>query len=266
MARNICLKVCAPTTKLVPQFQIPLMGSAMKAGGALTLAGGCNGCELIGNLLLQLNPLMGALGLPLCILGCLASVVKFAQAVPDSLGPPPDPTQLVQAISDVAVNCQCVVSFALPPPVGVICDFLKMVRDILNILEAFVTCITGLLNHLGTLNIKATLLLARPDPRLRNAGVCLTSQVQKLTDALNGKLEPLGTLFGVINPIITLLAAVTPPPFQSVMTDLQDGFAVFTGSIPIGTPPGDFLDAVNTFSTTLTAVTTSFAAIVSVCP
>ena len=50
------------------------MGSIL-AQGNLTLEGGCAGCEIVSALLLQINPALSGLGIPLCLLGCLGAVI-----------------------------------------------------------------------------------------------------------------------------------------------------------------------------------------------
>ncbi len=265
MARVICIKPC-PTNILLPQLTVPMMGSAMKAQGNLSLQGGCDGCELVGNFLLQLNPLLGALGLPLCLLGCAGALMGFVKAVPDSLGPPPDPTILIQRVSDVVEKCKCVVSMVLPPPIGAICDFLKMVRDIVSLFANIISCLVGLITHLSSFSLKASIMLTSPIPEVRATGNCLVDQGQGMTDLLNQKLGALGTLLSIIQPVFDLLALVVPPPFADTITDFKNGFAALTGSTPEGTTPGDFLEALQDFSDVVTDVSTAFASIVAICP
>lgn len=265
MARTICIKPC-PSNITLPQLTVPLMGSVMKAQGTLSVRGGCDGCELAGNFLLSLNPLLAGLGLPLCILGCAASIVGFVRAVPDSLGPPPDPTSLTSAVAQVISRCSCVLEMALPPPVGAICDFLKMVSDIITLISMIITCLVGLMTHLASFSLKASIMLASPDPVMKATGSCLIDQGQGMTDLLNQKLGGLYALLAILEPVFALLAAVTPPPFSDTIQDLKDGFATFQASTPSGTSPGAFLVSLQTFSTTIQAVATTFASIVSVCP
>lgn len=265
MARTICIKPCPPYQTL-PQLQIPFMGTAIKAQGDLSIKGGCDGCELIGNFLIQLNPLVSALGLPLCLLGCIGALVGFVTIVPDSLGPPPDPTVLVQKVVDVVKKCKCVVAMVLPPPVGPICDFLKMVRDIINMFATIIDCLVGLVTHLASFSLKAAICLASPNPAMKATGDCLVDQGQGMTDLLGSKLGPLGTLVNLLEPIFALLAAIVPPPFNDTIQDFKDGFAIFSGSIGTGTAPADFLVALNDFNDVIQTVAQTFTTIVSICP
>lgn len=264
MARTVCIKPCPPNLVL-PQVRLPIMGP-LKAQGNFSLQGGCNGCELVGNLLLQLNPMLGSLGLPLCVLGCVGAIVKFTKAVPDSLGPPPDPTALASALAGVILKCKCVVEIALPPPIGLICQFLKMVSDIVTLISQVVTCLVGLVTHLLSFNLKAAILLGSPDAAMKATGSCLIDQGQGMLDLLLAKLGSLGALLALLEPVFDLLAEVVPAPFNQTIIDLKSGFATFNAGSTQGAPPGTFLTTLQTFSTILQTVATAFATIVSVCP
>lgn len=207
MPRNICIQPCPPTSSF--SVSIPFMGS-MTASAALTLQGGCSGCELVSNFMLQITPTLSALGVPLCILGCIASIIGALQAVPDIVGPPPNPSGLITAIINVEKKCACVLEFALPPPVGAVCEFLKMIQGILTAIDKAITCVIGLLTHLITLNAKAQILLLSPVPAQRIAGNCLNKQVQAMMDDLNNK-------FGTINGLISLLSPVVSLDRKSVV-------------------------------------------------
>lgn len=265
MARKICIRPC-PVSIALPQIKIPMMGNAMKAQGDLAIKGGCDGCELVGNLLLQLNPLLGALGLPLCLLGCAGAIVGFVKAIPDAIGPLPDPTVIITAVSNVVTKCNCVVSMALPPPVGVICDFLLMVRDIINMITTIIVCLVGLVTHLASFTLKAAILLADPDPAMQATGQCLGDQGQLMMNLLNQKATALGAILAILEPVFTLLAAVTPPPFATTIQDLKNGFASFSGSTPSGCPPGTYLTSLTTLSSVMQTVANTFTTIVAVCP
>jgi hypothetical protein len=264
MARDICLKPCVPTQGFgASTVTIPLMGSQIIGAGNLSLQGGCSNCEIASNILLQLNVLLGGLGIPLCVLGCLASVIAAVQAVPDSLGPPPNPVKLVTAIANIAIKCECVLGFALPPPAGVICDFIQLIADILTVLDVVVDCLVGLITSILALNIQATLLLTGP-PASQQAAACLLEQLQLLMDGLNSNLGSLSTLIQAIQPVIQFLATV--PGLSTVLNPLIAGFAALTAATPQGTAPQAFLAELTTFQSVLDSVTTAFQTIAEICP
>src|SRR5579872_6409879 len=111
MARVICVKPCVPN--FATQITIPFLPTAVKSVANIDLKSDCSGCQLLASLFLQLNPFLMALGIPLCLLGCVTAIVAVVQAIPDSLGPPPDPTKLTSAIANVVKNCACVLNSVL---------------------------------------------------------------------------------------------------------------------------------------------------------
>lgn len=204
MARNICVKPCLPPiqgrTVTVPFFPAPL-----KAQASLGFASGCDGCELVSSLLLQLPPLLGGLGLPICFLNCLAAVINASQQIPDAItGTPPDPSGIISALANVAVQCKCVVEFALPP-IGAICDFLKMVRDVIGVCMDAVLCIKGLLQHLFSIHLKAVLLTSHTAPEMQSVGLCLLAQVGIQSITLLTKFGNVMTLLRLIEKIFEVL-------------------------------------------------------------
>ena len=264
MSRSICLEPCPPGPPL--SITIPMMGSSLGGGGNLTMDTGCANCEIVGNFSLQLGILLSGLGLPLCLLGCAAAIIEFVKAVPDSLGPPPDPSKLIDAVENVGPACACVIAMALPPPIGAICDFLKLVRDIVQLFYEILSCLVGLLQSILSINISASLMLGDTDQGIILAGQCLSRQAQWLSDLLGGKLGGFLSLIKLMKSLFTLLSAVVPPPFDAKITDLENGFAVFTGGIHVGLPPGDFLTSVQDLLLIIQDVYIALVDICMICP
>lgn len=239
------------------------MGGAMKAQGALTLTSGCAGCDLLGQLMLQIQPFLGALGPVLCILGCVGSVIKVAQAVPGIVGPPPDPSKLLSALANMLIKCKCVIELAMPFPIGALCEFLKMVADLIHIIVSVIACIVGLLQHLISLNLKANLLLLDVDTV--QAGNCLLDQSQGMTDMLVTKMGAIAALIEAIQPIFDILSTV--PGLSVPIGDLSTALGVFTGAVSIGvTPPAEVLLALQDLQSVLQTVDSVVGGIASVCP
>ena len=267
MARRICIQPC-PAVFDLPQFTIPLMGGPMQAQGQLNTRSGCNSCDLMSAIMGQLSPLMGSLGLPLCLLGCMTALVNVSKALEDALGPPPDPSKIATAVTQVITKCECVVGFALPPPVGVICDFLKLVRDIINIVAGVINCVVGILEHLITLNLKANINIGSNNPDIAYAGTCLLGQTQVMMDTVNGKMGAMAVIFSIIQPVVSLIesALPIPGPFKTQMDNFASGFASFGSSTPSGTGVTAFSSALNTFNTVVQDVAIAVTDIVSICP
>lgn len=264
MSRDIFVQPCVPTS--LPSVTVPMMAASISAQGSLSSSTDCAGCEVLGGLMTQLGPMFGALGVPVCLLSCVGSVINAVKAVPDSLGPPPDPTALIQAIAEMISKCSCVVEIALPPPVGIICGFLKMTSDLVTVAASVLACGTAIVTDITVVQLRATTLSSSPVPALAAQGAYLGTQAQKLMDTFNVKLQPLSVIFSMIQPVFDLLSAVVPPPFNATISAVLAGFSAFTSATPPGTDPAVFLTALTTLSGVMSTAATAFASIVSVCP
>lgn len=258
MARVVC--VTPPLTGVLPNIVIPFMGTGLTSQPAISYAGGTAGCDGISALLSQLSPMMGAMGMPICLMGCLGAVIAFVNVVPDSLVPP-NPGKLISAVENVAKQCQCVVEIALPPPIGVICEFLQMMSGILTLIDQTVDCAVGLITGIVTIQEKGTALLA--DALTAAAGHCAVTTAQGMMDLVNAKLGPLTTLTAAIEPILELLSAV--PGASSAMMPVIAGIEAISGN-PSGTSPAATLSALNSFKTVLDTAAQAMATVAAVCP
>lgn len=260
MARVICVKPCVPSFSLA--LPIPFIGS-IKPIAQLDLHSDCSGCDLLASLFIQINPFIMSLGIPLCALGCLTAVIGMLKAIPDSLGPPPDPTKLVTALALVLQQCKCVLDTALPPPAGPICQFLKFVLGLLQAALAVITCISTLLAHLVTLQLRATTLALNLNPDFVRVGQCLTLEVENLLALLLGKFNSLGALFGALAPVFALINLLIPIP---QLNDIATAFNAFAASVAGSPPITTVVSALQTLEDALTVVVNALATAVLLCP
>lgn len=224
----------------------------MKTGGSLTLKGGCSDCEAVGNLLLQLQPLFGALGIPLCLIKCGAAVVGMATALGDVVTglPAPDVTAILTAIEKVVTNCSCVLE--LVDPTGV-CSFTRMVRDFLKLAISICECVLGLMSHLLVLNLKATALQlgvddsGKPyDVSIIESGKCLGNYTAVTQNNVLLKFEILSVIFALLEGVFTFIEAVAGPLPVS-FGEIKDAFTSFTDSTSVpNVLPGEVIGYLNT--------------------
>jgi hypothetical protein len=264
MARTICIKPCASLSTLTA-LTVPLMGGSLEANPpGLAITNDCPGCNFSISLLAQLNTYLSSLGIPLCALGCLAAVITAVQAVPDSLGPPPDPGKLVSAIANVVTKCECVFQFALPPPIGAICAFLILVAEILELIAAIVSCLVSLVMSLTSLNIKASILMSSDNPAVVAAGQCMAGNIQGYMDLLGNQLGGLKTLWAVLQPILSLLDIV--PGLSTVIGPFMSVFQALICGLGAGTSVSIALTDLLVFQTAVQDVADAVVDIAAACP
>lgn len=260
MARVICVKPCVPSFDAV--LTIPYMGP-FKAIGDINLKTDCSGCELVVNLFAQLNPFMMSLGIPLCVLNCLGGIVQFAQSIPDALGPPPDPTKIATALANIAVQCKCVITSILPPPAGLICQFLKMIIGLLSAVLSVVECMNSLLSHLLTLKLRAAIALGDLNIGFQKLGICLNQEADTLLQNVLVKFNLIAVLFSAMEVIFTLVNAAIPIP---QLAQINQAFATFTAATSGSPAIADVQSALTALQTALTDVIVALQYAAIVCP
>lgn len=168
--RSICLEI--PVAPVMPTITIPGMGN-VQAVREFTLEA-YNVCSDARAVIQMLQPMLGALGMPLCILSCLTSVTQvFTTDFPYI-----NPSKLMK----IPQNCACLTSFT---PFA----FCGMVRGIINMVSSALTCMVDLFGDLVRMEAQAAALLAHPETFAQ--GQCLRGQVNVLNQNLLHQFNPI---------------------------------------------------------------------------
>lgn len=171
----------------------------------------CKGIDLT---LDQLNQLLAPLMPFLQLLDCVMKLVNIVMAIPDSLGPPPDVGKIVEIIGMVAqffgVCVPLLLSFIPGNPI----PFIKLVRDICNIIISVLQCLKRLLTVFIQIAADVLMLSTTTDPYLHNMGICLAQHNNSLGANIKDKLGGLLNIFVLINTLIGLI-----PPLAEVLEE-----------------------------------------------
>ena len=223
-ARVLCINPCPPSeswpTVALEGITLPVTGTKVKPIMDLELKGGCDGCEVVADFLLMIEPFLISLQMPLCLLQCAQSIFEVLEALKDILSDltslPPDLGELTSAMTKAAAKCtQCFTGWS----VGAFC---RLLRDIIDLIVALLKCVQDVLTKLITLNLQVAGLMADPEIEIQKTGECLlgllNAQKEDLfarIDVLGSMLEALGFLFqfvGVsgISDITVSLKSLSP--------------------------------------------------------
>lgn len=170
---------------------------------------------------------------------CVVKIIKFAQAVPDALGPPPRPDKLASSVAALGDCLTLLLSFTLPLAM---LDFCKLIRDIIRFALLVLWCIRQSLMIKLESDNEATTLLGSADARLQDMGACLQTQNAALQTEINGKLSGVTLLLTAINILIgvtgigsvvkTTPDGVTVAFIDSMIADLKASLNVFLAICP----------------------------------
>lgn len=218
---------CSIIDAFVPPLCFPLPGGAeicfQTSPGTIPTS-----FEVCGNLLPQLNVALGALAPVFCLIDVALAVVELGKAIPDSIGPPPDPTAVIKAVTDLVEKAACILP--LIPQLS-ICPLIKAFIDLI------ISCLTNViiqLQTLVTLNLEvanADQVLADLQPFVAQYGLNLTLANDYLScangnlalqqGALDGSYASIQRLIDItVNPLLGLIGL---DPIQLADIDLSVG-------------------------------------------
>lgn len=166
--------------------------------------------ELIKVIQPALTPLMPVFN----ILDALIAIFNTVKAIPESLGPPPDPTKLVNAIVEmtkkVSKLLRLVPQLSLPYTiigvVDVILDTLGRLRDQLVFLAQSAERLASLTQRAEELN----------DPGLAAVAACARANIEQEAANLCKGLGAVGTLLGILSIFTSMIGGPKVPDVSSL--------------------------------------------------
>jgi hypothetical protein len=175
--------------------------------------------ELSKQLMAQANAALMPLVPVFNILDVVLALFECVKAIPDSLGPPPDPTKLAACIPDLAAKANKLLKFIPQLSIPL------MVVGLIDVLITFLEGIRGQLEAIIAAQVRIAQAAARA-AELDNA------QLQLVLDCANGNIEaqmksigegaaPVNRLIGVINVFMSLAGLKPLPDLANLGTDAQ---------------------------------------------
>lgn len=148
--------------------------------------------QLVRSMLAQANSAMAPLTPIFDIIGAIAAVLECIQAIPDSLGPPPDPTKLAECIPNLVEKVEKLL--ALLPQLSVPLMIVGLLDTLILMLDAVIRELESVIRLLDRIT------RARAVPAAGLAAIIDCGE-RSVTSQL-GNIE---SLFASINPMIDLI-------------------------------------------------------------
>ena len=164
----------------------------------------------------DINANLAAIYPIISVANCILKVIEVVQAIPDSIGPPPDPTVLIQKIAELGDCINLLLQFS---GWGAIPTFCALVRDLINFTITILGCLAALLQVAIDCQAELTALQDSTDPRLQEAGECLATHCEGLGSEIEFKFEGIGIFVSLINAMLSIL----PPPLGGTTIGLPSG-------------------------------------------
>jgi hypothetical protein len=166
---------------------------------------GYNACMEVRSFLGQLSPFFMALGMPLCVIGCVTSVLDIfdtEQFPPINVG----------AIPKMVEKCKCLASFT---PFG----FCGTISGLLNAVVEVLRCVRGLIGDIAVQGAQIAAMLADGDDNLAYQAECLAGVQAVQLKNLTRSLGPVAELWDSAAFLFEFVGI----PFVSLSTITQGG-------------------------------------------
>jgi hypothetical protein len=206
---------CKPIPRLPAPRQIVFPGGAalsqvLAAGSEIP-----SGLDAATNLLAQASPAMAPLMPIFNIIDAVLALVECVQAVPDALGPPPDPAKMIEALSGLAEK--------LPK----LLDLLPQVatpRMVIGMLDTLIDFLEGLRDQIEAILLQAERTRAARakaedlgDENLLHIAGCAEAQGQAQFQAMADALAPMNTLGSGLSLFLGLLGLPEVPALDGLI-------------------------------------------------
>lgn len=158
--------------------------------------------EIAKDLLAQVNAAMVPLTPFFNLLDVLKAIFDCLQAVPDALGPPPDPSGIIACIP----NLQKAVDklLALIPPIPI----LEMAKDILNViiiaLQGIRAKLAAMIKQVERITKAALAASTLGNLQLQVVVDCANGNMEAQLENMNAGMAPLNRLIGLLNVLLEL--------------------------------------------------------------
>ncbi len=186
---------------------------------SLTLPGGVT-IEAI-NLMQQVQPALAPLMPLFNVIDTFLAVFQCIKAVPDTIGPPPDPTVLASAISELAKKVnkllklipQLSLPYTIVGVVDLVLDALREARSELLHLQAQSKQILGVVDRAMELD----------DPGLLAVAQCAQANVAQEAANVGKRLASMGKLMGLLNLFLGMVGGPVAPDYGTRAGDRGRG-------------------------------------------
>ena len=206
---------CKPIPRLPAPRQIVFPGGAalsqvLAAGSEIP-----SGLDAATNLLAQASPAMAPLMPIFNIIDAVLALVECVQAVPDALGPPPDPAKMVEALSGLAQKLPKLLD--LLPQVATPRMVIGMVDTLIDFLEGLRDQIEAILLQAERTRAARAKAEELGDANLLHIAGCAEAQGQAQLQAMADALTPMNALTSALSLFLGLLGLPELPALDGLI-------------------------------------------------
>lgn len=151
---------------------------------------------------------------------CIA-IVRCVEAIPDTVGPPPDPTAIAQCIPDLLAKLDALLK--LIPQLSIPCLVQEFIDHLITFLRGLRARLQALINKLNRLLAAETKAGNLNAIGLQTAIDCAKANLDIELQLLNEGLEPINRILAIINALLDL-AGLPCIPSLGLLGGISDIF------------------------------------------
>jgi hypothetical protein len=205
---------------MMPCLKIASLPSPLK----VTLPGGAT---LLGKDLSTLaQPALAPLMPVFDIIDAVVAIVSVLQAIPDALGPPPDPTAIASKLPELSEKLGKLLG--LVPQVSLPLTVAHLLDGIVAELERARSQLVALKEQVQRIALAVERASQLGDPDLTQLTQCASDSLSQETANVGRALAALGGLIGILRILLGLIGGPTIPDLSSLDgVPLDDAIAIF---------------------------------------
>jgi len=209
------LPECITIPSLPPPKEITFPGGATL--GQMLAAGSeiPDPLDSVTNLLAQANSALAPLVPIFNIIDVVIALFDCVKAIPDSLGPPPDPTAIAKCIPDLAEKAAKLLE--LIPQLSVPLLIIGIIDCIIQFLEGIKQQVQAIIDRLVAIASAASKADELGDANLQLVVDCAKGNIDIQLQAMNDSLGPINQLIAVLNIFLGLLGLPEVPDLGALI-------------------------------------------------
>lgn len=211
MAVPECIKIPSlPTPKEITFPGGATLSQVLAAGSEIP-----DPLDMVTNLLAQANSALAPLVPVFNIIDVVIALFDCVKAIPDSLGPPPDPTAIAKCIPDLAEKAAKLLK--LIPQLSVPLLVVGIIDCIIDFLKGIKQQLQAIIDQLIEIANAATKAAELGDANLQLVVDCANENIGIQLQAMNDSLGPINKLIAVLNIFLGLIGLPEVPELGSLL-------------------------------------------------
>lgn len=187
--------------------------------------------EIVKNLLAQVNTALAPLQPFFNILDVLKAMLDCIKAIPDALGPPPDPSAIIGCIPGLIKAVDKLL--AMLPPLSIPIMVKSILRVIIEGLKGLRAKLLAMIRHAERILAAGLAAAELGNVQLQLVVDCASGNLDAQFENMNAGFAPLNRLIGLLNVLLDLAGLDCIPALSGLLDISEDALAPLDATIAL---------------------------------